>query len=119
MSESTDEEAVVAKIKDLPAYNDIAARIHEVITEAAPDLKPRLWYGMPGYAHAKSKPVILFFRVDADDYLTLGLTEKAHLPLRDDQDDLLIQSAWFLTALDAPTEQRIADIARTAAGVAE
>lgn len=67
--ETTDHEAAVAeKIAELPAYRDVASRLHEIIMRSAPHLKPRLWYGMPGYAHAKSKPVICFFRVDADDY---------------------------------------------------
>lgn len=117
MSTSDDTTAVVDKIAALPAFNDVAARLHEVIVAAAPELKPRLWYGMPGYAHAKSKPVIVFFRVDADDYVTLGLSEKAALPLADDAPDRLIQSAWFLTELDDATEARITDIVRSAAGV--
>ena len=117
MATTDDATEVAAKIAQLPAFNDVAARLHDVITSAAPDLKPRLWYGMPGYAHAKSKPVIIFFRVDADDYITLGLSEKANLPLDDDAEDRLIQSAWFLTELDHATEARITEIVQRAAGV--
>lgn len=108
--------AVRAKIADLPAFNDMATRLHEIVIQAAADLKPRLWYGMPGYAHAKSKPVIVFFRVDGDDYLTFGLTEKANLPLDDADPIRLIQSAWFLTDINDATERRIAEIVRSAAG---
>lgn len=111
----TDEQAVADKIAGLTAFREVAARLHEVITDAVPDLKPRLWYGMPGYAKSKSGPVICFFRVDADDYVTLGLTEKANLGVEDDASDQLIGSAWFLTALDRPTEGRIAAIVRKAA----
>lgn len=110
-----DETAVQEKIAGLPAFRDVAARLHEIITESAPELKPRLWYGMPGYAKAKSKPVICFFRVDADDYVSFGLTEKADLTPDDDAPDRLIGSAWFLTELDDATERRIADIVRKAA----
>jgi uncharacterized protein YdhG (YjbR/CyaY superfamily) len=46
----TGEAAVHDKIASLPAFRDVAARLHEVIREAAPELEPRLWYGMPGYA---------------------------------------------------------------------
>lgn len=115
MATSTDgEAAVLDKIAALPAFNDVAARLHEVITDAAPELVPRLWYGMPGYAKAKSKPVLVFFRVDDDQFVTLGLSEKAnHTPL-DDASDRLLPSAWFLTGLDAVTEARIADIVRRA-----
>lgn len=111
-----DETAVKDKIASLPAYRDVAARLHEVIVASVPELKPRLWYGMPGYAKAKSSPVICFFRVDDDDYVTFGLTEKANLSVEDDATDRLIGSAWFLTELDAATEDRIAAIVTKAAG---
>jgi hypothetical protein len=109
-----DEAAVREKIASLPAYQDVAARLHEVIMRSAPDLKPRLWYGMPGYARAKSSPVICFFRVDDNDYVTFGLTEKAYLAPDPDAGHQLIGSAWFLTELDEPTETRVADIVRSA-----
>lgn len=110
----TDEEAVRDKIAALPAFNDVAARLHEVILAAAPELQPRLWYGMPGYALAKKSPVLCFFRVDDDRYVTLGLSEHAQHEPDPDTGDLLMGSAWFLTALDGPTEARIADIVRNA-----
>ena len=28
----------------------LAERLHEIITQAAPELNPRTWYGMPAYA---------------------------------------------------------------------
>jgi len=102
--------AVTDKIAQLPAFRDVAARLHEVITAAAPDLEPRLWYGMPGYARSKSSPVICFFRVDADDYVSFGLTEKANLAPDEGASHKLIGSAWFLTELDQPTEARITEI---------
>lgn len=54
-------------------------------------------------------------RVDADDFVTFGLTEKENLAPDDDATDLLIPSAWFLTALDGPTEDRIRAIVAKAA----
>ena len=60
-------------------YNAIGQRLHEIITTSMPDLKPRPWYGMPGYA--KDGPVLVFFRVD--DYMTFGLTEKANLTIEE------------------------------------
>ena len=88
----------------------------EIIVAAAPQLQPRLWYGMPGYAPSKSKPVICFFRVDGDDYVTLGLTEKAHHEPDATADHQLMPSAWFLTDLDPATEARITEIVQRAAG---
>ena len=88
----------------------LGMRLHEIIIEANPNLKPKLWYGMPGYA--LNGPVLVFIRMD--DYVTFGLTEKANLPIDDDAPDKLIANAWFLTELDEATEARIADITRVA-----
>ena len=93
----------------------VGQRMHDIIMAAAPALKPRLWYGMPGYALGRSKPVLVFIR--KDDYLTFGLTEKAHLPVDEGAPDGLIANAWFLKSeLDAATEARIAEIVRGAVG---
>jgi len=111
---TNDDAAVREKIASLPAFGDVAARLHEVILDAAPDLQPRLWYGMPGYATSKKSPVLCFFRVDDDRYVTFGLTEHAHHEPDAGADHQLMGSAWFLTGLDEPTEARIADIVRRA-----
>lgn len=114
MTTTDDATAVTDKIAGLPAYRDVAARLHEIITTAAPELQPRLWYGMPGYARKKSSPVLCFFRVDGDDYVTFGLTEKAHHEPDPNAGHLLMGSAWFLTDIDAATEARITEIVRQA-----
>ena len=51
-----DEDLVRDKIAQLPAFQDVAWRLNEIITKAAPELKPRLWYGMPGYAKKQEQP---------------------------------------------------------------
>ena len=105
--------AVLEKIPQMfGAQAAIGQRLHEIIMESNPDLKPRLWYGMPGYA--KSGPVLVFIRMD--DYVTFGLSEKANFPINEDAPDKLIASSWFLVEpeLDAATEARIADIVRVA-----
>lgn len=109
-----DEESVRDKIESLPAFGEVAARLHEVILEAAPELRPRLWYGMPGYALAKSKPVLCFFRVDDDRYVTFGLSEHAHHEPDPDAGHQLMGSAWFLTNLDDATEAAVAEIVKKA-----
>ncbi len=114
MSKPSDETAVRDKIAALPAFNDVAARLHDVIVAAAPELKPRLWYGMPGYATSAKSPVLCFFRVDDDRYVTFGLTEHAHHEPDADAGHQLMGSAWFLTALDEPTAAQITDIVRRA-----
>ncbi len=47
---TTDDAAVPDTIAGLEPLHDMAAWMHEAITAAAPELEPRLWYGMPGYA---------------------------------------------------------------------
>ena len=85
-TEKTDKDAdnlaaVLDKIPQMFGEDaDIGLRMHNIIMEAAPKLKPRLWYGMPGYARGRSKPVLVSLR--KDDYLTFGLTEKANLTRR-------------------------------------
>ncbi|MCY4063171.1 MAG: DUF1801 domain-containing protein [Chloroflexi bacterium] len=105
--------AVLEKIPQMfKEQTAVGERLHEIILAANPDLKPRLWYGMPGYARGRSTPVLVFIR--KDDYLTFGLTEKANLLIDEDAPHKLIQNAWFLTELDEATEARIAEIVRVA-----
>ena len=39
---------------------ELAERVHVAVTEAAPDLDPKTWYGMPAYADADGKVVCYF-----------------------------------------------------------
>ncbi|MCY3833845.1 MAG: DUF1801 domain-containing protein [Chloroflexi bacterium] len=105
--------AVLDKIpKMFKEQTAVGERLHELIMKTNPDLKPRLWYGMPGYAKSRSKPVLLFIRKDK--YVTFGIDEKATLPIDEDAPDNLVASAWYVTELDAATEARIAEIVRVA-----
>lgn len=108
-----DEAEVLAKIAAMPVpYRAIGERLHALIRRSVPELRPKLWYGMPGYA--KNGPVICFFR--ADKYMTFGLTEKAKFTRVEGASHQLMESAWFFTALDEATEARLAAIVRQAAG---
>ncbi|MEL6408432.1 MAG: DUF1801 domain-containing protein [Chloroflexota bacterium] len=108
--QAEDEAAVLEKINEMPEpYDTIGKRVHEIIMESAPELKPRLWYGMPGYA--ASGPVLIYLRVD-DPYMTFGFTEKVSLEPDANASDQLMASAWFFTSLDQATETRLSKIAR-------
>jgi len=98
---------------DEPAPS-VMQRMHEVIVAAAPDLKPRIWYGMPGYAKSASSPVLVFFR--NDEVMSLGVSEKSALKPAGGRDGLLIPAAWYFEGLDEVTEQRVAEIVRAAVG---
>ncbi|KUI30699.1 hypothetical protein AU196_14275 [Mycobacterium sp. IS-1742] len=90
----------------------VLQRMHDVILAAAPELKPRIWYGMPGYATSASAPVVVFVR--NDDLMSLGLSEKATLTPAGGRDGQLIPAAWFFDDLDGVTEERVAEIVRAA-----
>lgn len=109
-----DEAAVLAKIAAMPEpFRAMGERIHALILSSVPELRPRVWYGMPGYA--KGGPVLCFFRVD-DKFMTFGLTEKANFSLEEGATDKLMGAAWFFTELDEATEARLAAIVRKAVG---
>lgn len=109
---SKDTSAVLDKIAAMrPPYRAMGERVHAAILRAAPSLKPRVWYGMPGYA--LDGPVLCFFRVD-EVYMTFGLTEKATFSVEKGAADQLMASAWFFSGLDDATEKRIAAIVRKA-----
>jgi len=89
-------------------YAAAGARLHALITQAAPQLEPRLWYGMPAYA--RDGEVRCFFRLDK--YLTFGLTEHSTFHIAAGAPHRLMEAAWFFSELDAATEAAIADILR-------
>ncbi|MBI5946012.1 MAG: DUF1801 domain-containing protein [Chloroflexi bacterium] len=77
------EKAVLAAIAQMKDPNDrsICKRIHEIVTNAAPDLMPKTWYGMPAYADKDGK-VICFFQAASKfntRYATFGFQHDANL----------------------------------------
>src|SRR5262245_34405214 len=105
-------DAVLEKVAAMhEPYDEMGARLHALIRRAAPTLEPRLWYGMPAYA--KDGKVVCFFR--ADKYMTFGLSDNANLTPEEGAPDQLLESAWYFSALDKPTEARLAAIVRRAA----
>lgn len=108
------EAEVLAKIAAMPEpYRAMGERLHALILRSAPELQPRVWYGMPGYAKG-SGPVLCFFR--ADRYMTFGLNDTANFSVEEGAPDKLMGSAWFFTELDDATEARLAAIVRKAVG---
>ena len=102
---------VIAKIEKFSdKYRAVGVQLHKLITTAAPQLQPRLWYGMPGYALKSDGPVVLFFREDK--YISFGLTENTNLTEVGSPDEGLVEAAWYLSKLDADVEAKIADIVR-------
>jgi uncharacterized protein YdhG (YjbR/CyaY superfamily) len=75
------EKALLAAIAKMPEPDrSTGKRLHEIVTETAPDLAPKTWYGMPAYA--RDDKVVCFFQ-NADKfkarYSTLGFNDTANL----------------------------------------
>ncbi len=109
-------QAVLDKIASLDEPDKTnAERIHAVITEAAPSLLPKLYYGSPAYADADGK-VVCFYQERAKfkvRYGNLAFFEAARL-----DDGTMWPTAYAITEISAADEQRIAAIVRQAAGTA-
>ena len=89
---------MLAKIAEMPGpYRDMGQRLHALILQSVPALKPRLWYGMPAYA--KGGKVVCFSRVDR--YTTFGLTEDANLGIDEGTPQQLIGSSWYIISLES------------------
>ena len=89
-----------------------ATRIHEIVTEVAPQLAPKTWYGFPSYA--KDDKVVVFFQPAAKfktRYSTLGFQDTAAL-----DDGSMWATSFAITTLSAADEKRIAELVKKAAG---
>jgi len=75
------ERDVLAKIAEMPKPDRaLAARIHAIVKETAPELVPRTWYGMPAYT--KDGKVVCFFQSAhrfKSRYATFGFNDSANL----------------------------------------
>jgi uncharacterized protein YdhG (YjbR/CyaY superfamily) len=71
--------AAIAAIPD--GDRALAERVHAIVSDAAPQLRPKTWYGMPAYADENGK-VVCFFKPALKfgaRYATLGFTDAAQL----------------------------------------
>lgn len=67
--------------KMAPADREIAERVHSTVTNTAPQLSPKTWYGMPAYANAEGKAVIYFRDAGKfkERYSNLGFQDTSNL----------------------------------------
>ena len=83
---------------------EIAEKLQAIVLANAPELTPKTWYGMVGWA--KDGKVIVFFqdaRKFKTRYATLGFNEGAQL-----DDGNMWATAYALTALTGAEEKKIA-----------
>ena len=89
----------------------LAEGLHRVVTEVAPDLLPKTYYGMPAYANAEGK-VVVFIQAAGKfktRYATIGFEDRAAL------DDGDIWPIGFAVRNWTPAvEQKVTELVRTA-----
>ncbi|MFJ4677172.1 MULTISPECIES: iron chaperone [Kitasatospora] len=107
------EKDLLEKIEEMPeADRVLARRFHRIVTEVAPQLAPKTWYGMPAYNNADGKPVC-FFQSAAkfkSRYAMIGFSDNAKL------DDGAMWPTYFAIAeLGEAEAARIGELVERAA----
>ena len=110
-SEAEDAKAVTDKIAAMSEPDrSLASRIHELVLAAAPELKAKLWYGMPAYY--KDGKNVCFFQ-DAGKfkarYSTFGFNDSAKL-----DDGNMWAASFAILKLSAADEARITALVKQA-----
>ncbi|KGE73493.1 iron chaperone [Spirochaeta lutea] len=107
------EQALLEAIAEMTdADKALAERIHQLVTEAAPDLWPKTWYGMPAYA--QDGTVICFFQAAGkfnSRYATFGFNDAARI-----DDGVMWPTSFAVTELTPQGEELITKLVRKAAG---
>jgi hypothetical protein len=105
------EDTVLAAIAAMPGPDRaIGERLHAIVRAGAPDLVPRLWYGMPAYA--RNGRVVCFFQAAQrfkTRYATLGFMHEANL-----DEGVMWPTAFAVKELTAAEEARIAALVKKA-----
>ena len=105
------EQDLLAKLAEMPEPDRVMGeRLHAIIMASAPDLSPKLWYGMPGYA--KDGKVVCFFQAAHKfkaRYATFGFNDSANL-----DDGAMWPTAFALKELDAAAERLVTDLVKKA-----
>lgn len=105
------ETAVLALIAAMPEPSRaMGERLHAIIKVSAPDVSPKVWYGMPAYA--KDGKVVCFFRGAEkfkERYMTLGFSQEANL-----DEGRMWPTAFALTELTAAEEAKIETLVKKA-----
>jgi uncharacterized protein YdhG (YjbR/CyaY superfamily) len=104
---------LLAKISEMDeADRVLAERVHAIITETAPELAPKTWYGQPAYA--KDGKVVVFFQAASKfktRYSTLGFSEDAKL-----DDGSMWPTSFAIASLSAADAKTIAALVTKAVG---
>jgi len=93
-----------------PKDRVLGKRFHAIVTESAPELTPKTWYGMPAYA--KDGKVVCFFRNAGkfkERYAMFGFNDSAKL-----DEGSMWPIAYALRELNAADEAKIRKLVKKA-----
>ena len=105
---------LLAKIAELnDSDRAIAERLHALVTENAPDLSPKTWYGMPAWANKDGKVVCFLTPAGKFDarYASFGFNDAARL-----DDGTVWPTSFAVTRLTPADETMFAGLIRKAVG---
>lgn len=108
------EKALLANVAAMPASDRVMAeRIHAIVTQNAPELMPKTWYGMPAWANRDGKVVCFFKAASKFDqrYATFGFEEDAAI-----DDGSMWPTSWGIQKLTAEDEKKLAALVKKAVG---
>ena len=89
----------------------VAERLHTIVTEEAPHLDPKTWYGFPSYA--RDGKVVVFYQPASKfgtRYGTIGFSADAHL-----DDGVLWPTSFAVLDVDDEGDRRLRELVRRAA----
>lgn len=105
------EAEMLAKIEALPPSDRaLAKRVHAIVRANAPELEPKLWYGMPAYA--EDGKVLCFFQAASKfktRYCSFGFNDVARLDAGD-----MWPVAFALKELSAADEAKLSALVKKA-----
>jgi len=113
LKDKTDgETAVNEAIASMPSGDrTIAKRLHAIVTDTAPDLTPKTWYGMPAYA--RDGKVVCYYKAASkfnQRYGQFGFEDAASL-----DDGAMWPVVFAITKLTPADEKKIAALVKKAA----
>lgn len=104
---------VLAKLAEMSAADrEVGEKLHALIRAAAPELTPKLWYGMPAYA--RNGKLVCHFQPAGKfktRYATLGFSDQAAL-----DDGACWPVSYAIAEVTAEVEARIAALLKQALG---
>ena len=106
-------EACAAAVEALEGVDrEVAARLHVLVAEEAPQLAPKTWYGFPSYA--RDGEVVVFYQPASKfgtRYGTVGFQQSARL-----DDGPMWATSFAVLEVTDEVEARLRELVRRAAG---